>query len=85
MYVCGVCMKATIWIRKENEEAWARLGDKSAFVNIALQTDGHYDAEMRAEIREAMSGSALPDVAKGAPIILCKHNRQKGYCVFGCK
>lgn len=31
-------MRENIWIRKENEEAWGSLKNKSAFVNNALKS-----------------------------------------------
>lgn len=44
--------KATIWIKVENQEAWSKLDQKSAFVN-ALLAQYDKDTSVQAELKEA--------------------------------
>lgn len=69
-------MKATIYIRKENEDWWEEFGS-SAWVNeMIIQTLEAGDSEYVASIAKARKEPTTP---------LCKHGYAKGNCKHaGC-
>ena len=68
-------MRANVYIRKENEEAWAALSDKSAWVNGRLQ-EGLTEQEVANfdELGIAAVTSRIP------PTKTCKHGANPRFC-----
>lgn len=75
--------RANIYIRKENEEAWEGLLDKSEWVNYHLterSTKGETSPiDTLNEIDEIIEEVDSKDYS------LCKHDAVKGMCKKGCR
>lgn len=73
-------MQTTIYIRKENEDKWKEIKDKSLFVNIALS---ELDEPDKDPMPTPPTKKPLPKIP-GVSVGFCKHNYAKGMCKFGC-
>ena len=84
-------MYATIYIRKENEDTWNALKDKSGFINNALGAAGAYK-EMPPVEKKALKEVVTTIIPSPTPInkeskdySTCNHGNVRGFCKKGCK
>lgn len=66
-------LRVNIYIRKENEEAWARSG-KSDWINNLLEKPVSIDIDKKIAAAQAAKG-----------VEFCVHEKVKGFCKKGCR
>jgi len=92
-------MRTNIYIRKENEDKWNAIPDKSKWINTLLSNSD--DTSRYGTVKETPAGpmvevlsADLPPASKAGkePLntetkdySLCKHNQVKGFCKHGCR
>lgn len=75
VYVCILtCMRANVWIHKQNEDKWNAIDNKSEFVNAMLaESDSESIPLPSVKLGDVLK---VPGVSKG----FCPHGYGKGMC-----
>lgn len=81
VYKYTYTMNTTLYIRKENEEKWNKIPDKSNWVNTLLENS---DDTSRYGIERPTPVGPVVEVLN-EEVKFCKHNAVVGFCKKGCK
>jgi hypothetical protein len=74
-------MRVNIWIRKENEEKWNNVPDKSNWINTILSNSD--DTSRYGKERPSPAGPIVEVLSEVLPEIkLCKHGSDPKFCKF---
>lgn len=88
---------ANIWIRKEDEEKWERIPNKSEFIHIVLngptsemrkvtQELADIQAKVPIVVNEKTARAIRKNAVDNQPTQVCEHFQSKGSCLQkGCK